>query len=95
MARAMRENCPTIGPDLVVEVLSKSHTKAEIARQLVESFAAGTRLSWIVDPKPETVRVHLVPLDSTLLQAGDLLDGGVVIPELRIAVEALFEWKDN
>lgn len=86
---------PTIGPDLVVEVLSKSNTKAEIARKLVEYFAAGTRLAWIVDPKTETVRVHTDPRDSTLVQAGDLLDGGDVIPGLRIAVEDLFDLEDD
>ncbi len=86
---------PTIGPDLVVEVLSKSNTKAEMARKLDEYFNAGTRLAWIVDPKTETVRVHLDPLDSTLLQAGDFLDGGDVIPGLRIAVEDLFELEDD
>src|SRR5437588_457742 len=40
-------------PDLAVEVLSKSNTKAEIARKLREYFASGTRLAWIVDPKKQ------------------------------------------
>lgn len=62
-------------------------------REVIESAVlnAGTRLAWIVDPKTKTVRVHLDLLDLTLLQAGDFLDGGDVIPGLRIAVEDLFE----
>ena len=52
------ERYPSIGPDLAVEVISKSNTKAEIARKMDEYFAAGTRLAWVVDPKTETVRVH-------------------------------------
>lgn len=86
---------PSIGPDLAVEVISKSNTRGEIARKLVEYFAAGTRLAWVVDPKTETVRVHLDPKESTILQAGDVLDGGEVLPGLQIAVEDIFDLEDE
>lgn len=36
------ERYPSIGADLAVEVVSKSNTKAEIARKVVEYFAADT-----------------------------------------------------
>jgi Uma2 family endonuclease len=86
---------PAIGPDLAVEVISKSNTRSEIARKLVEYFGAGTRLAWIVDPKTETIRVHLDPVESTLLRNGDFLDGGDVIPGLRIAVADVFRLKND
>ncbi len=63
--------------------ISKSNTKAEIARKLAEYFAAGTRLAWVVDPKTETVRVHRAPRKFVVLRAGDVLDGGDVIPGLQ------------
>jgi Uma2 family endonuclease len=84
------ERYPSIGADLAVEVVSKSNSKAEIARKLTEYFAAGTGLAWVVDPKTETVRVHRSPTDSIVLGAGDVLDGGDVIPGLRIPVQDLF-----
>ncbi len=87
------ERYPSIGADLAVEVVSKSNTKAEIARKLVEYFAAGTRLAWVVDPKKETVRVHRTPGSFVLLDSGDTLDGGDVLPGLRIPVQKLFEFK--
>jgi Uma2 family endonuclease len=89
------EGYPSIGPDLAVEVVSKSNTKAEIARKLVEYFAAGARLAWVVDPKSESVRVHRSPTDFVVLRAGDVLDGGDVIRGLRIPVQELFELEDE
>jgi Uma2 family endonuclease len=84
------ERYPSIGPDLCVEVYSKSNTRAEIARKMDEYFAAGTRLAWVVDPKTETVRVHQSPRQFVVLRAGDVLDGGDVIPGLAIPVKDLF-----
>jgi Uma2 family endonuclease len=84
------ERYPSIGPDLAVEVYSKSNTRAEIARKMDEYFAAGTRLAWVVDPKTETVRVHREPRKFVVLRVGDELNGGDVIPGLRIPVQDLF-----
>ena len=89
------ERYPSIGADLAVEVISKSNTRAEIARKLDEYFAAGTRLAWVVDPKTETVRVHLSPKKFVVLRAGDVLDGGDLIPGLAIPVKDLFELEDE
>jgi Uma2 family endonuclease len=89
------EPVPSIGPDLAVEVISEDDTRAEIARKLVEYFAAGTRLAWVVDPKTGTVRVYQEPRKFILLRAGDVLDGGDVIPGLRIPVKDIFELEDE
>ena len=67
---------PSISPDLAVEVLSTGNTKAEIARKLREYFEGGTRLAWIVDPKPRSVRVHTSPTESTRHEGEATLDGG-------------------
>ena len=48
-----------IYPDLAIEVLSASNTRAEITRKIGEYFDAGTRLVWIVEllkPLPCTLR---------------------------------------
>ena len=49
-----KEPIPELAPDLAIEVLSKSNTKAEMNRKLGEYFAAGVRLVWIVDPRKRT-----------------------------------------
>jgi Uma2 family endonuclease len=80
-----------VAPDLAVEILSKSNTKAEIARKLREYFASGARLAWIVDPRTRTVRVHTSPTESTRLDAETgVLDGGDVLPGFRLALADLF-----
>jgi Uma2 family endonuclease len=84
------QRVPSVAADLAVEVISKSNTKAEIARKLDEYFAAGTRLAWVVDPKTQTVRVHTSPRDSIVLGLDGVLDGGDVLPGFRLPVQDLF-----
>jgi Uma2 family endonuclease len=81
---------PLVG-DLVVEVVSRSNTKPEIVRKLREYFAAGSRLAWVVEPKPQTVRVHTAPDEFFVLGVDDWIDGGSVLPGYRLAVRELFE----
>ena len=67
-------------PDLAVEVLSPSNTKAEMARKRREYFAAGVQLVWEVNPRSRTVTVYNEPEQSTILDATMTLDGGEVLP---------------
>ena len=60
-------------------------------RKLTEYFAAGSRLAWVVEPKPQTVRVHTSPGEYVVLGIDDSLDGGGVLPGFRLAVRDLFE----
>jgi Uma2 family endonuclease len=84
---------PLVG-DLVVEVVSRSNTKPEIARKLREYFAAGSRLAWVVEPKARTVRMHSAPEEFVVLGMDDSLDGGSVLPGFRLAVRELLESDD-
>ncbi len=80
-----------VSGDLVVEVVSKSNTKREIERKLKEYFAAGSKLAWVVEPKPRTVRVHTAPDDFVVLGQDGWLDGGNVLPGFRLAVRDVFD----
>jgi Uma2 family endonuclease len=86
-----KEPIPELAPDLVVVVLSKSNTKAEMARKLKEYFSVGVRLAWMVDPKTRTVRVHTAADRSVLLQGDEALDGGEVLPGFSLRLSELFE----
>ena len=81
---------PELAPDLVVEVLSKGNTRAEMRRKLGEYFSAGVRLVWLVDPRKRTVRVYTSVEHSVLLKEGQSLDGGDVLPGFVLALEELF-----
>ncbi len=81
---------PHIAPDLVVEVLSKGNTKAEIAKKIREYFESGVRLVWLVDLRKRTVRVHTAVDQSVLLTEGQALDGGAVLPGFVLRLDELF-----
>lgn len=85
-----REPYPAIAPDLAVEILSPSNTKAEIERKLDEYFAAGVRLAWIVDPPKRTVRVYTRRDRSVLKRESGTLDGGEVLPGFRLPIRDWF-----
>ena len=87
---AAGKRIPSVAADLAVEVISKSNTKAEIARKWTEYFAAGTRLAWVVDPNTRTVQVYAGPRGPIAYGLDDILVGGDVLPGLRIRVRDIF-----
>lgn len=77
-------------PDLAVEVLSPSNTRREIEDKTHEYLAAGASVVWVVDPDRKTVTVHRPGHDPESLSREDVLDGGAVLPGLRLPVADLF-----
>jgi Uma2 family endonuclease len=89
---APRQPIPTLSPDLAIEVLSDSNTKAEIRLKLKEYFESGTRLAWIVDPRTRTAAVYESFGDepTRMLTERDAFDGGAVLPGFTLPVAQLF-----
>jgi Uma2 family endonuclease len=85
------EAIPSLVPDLAIEVLSESNTKGEMERKRKEFFFAGTQLVWQVDPRARTVEVFTSPDESVTLTEADTLDGGDVLPGLRLPVREVFK----
>jgi Uma2 family endonuclease len=79
-----------LAPDLAVEVLSPSNTKREMDLKVREYFLAGVRLVWLVDPVKRTVRVYTAPDQSVRLTESQTLDGGDVLPGLRLPLREVF-----
>ncbi len=78
-------------PDLAVEILSPSNRPYQIRGKVADYLAAGCRLVWVVDPKRHRVTAYRSVLSPRLLGADDELDGGEVLPGLRIRVASIFE----
>ena len=78
-------------PDLAVEILSPSNTRGEIERKLKEYFLAGVQLVWVVDYLKQSADVYTAPDRKTTLDEAGTLDGGDVLPGLRIPLAKLFE----
>jgi Uma2 family endonuclease len=80
-------------PDLVVEILSPSNTRAEIDARLRDFFASGAQLAWIINPRDECVEVCHSLTDRKLIGCGGALDGEHLLPGFQFPVADLFkEW---
>jgi Uma2 family endonuclease len=79
-----------IAPDLAVEVLSPSNTRAEMAEKIDAYLTGGTVFVWVVDPVRKTASVHMHDCAVQVLGVGETLDGGDVLPGLRVAVADIF-----
>jgi Uma2 family endonuclease len=93
--RLTGEPIPHMAPDLAVEVLSESNTRAEMRIKVGEYFAAGIRQVWLVDHRARTVTVFQAPDDSFELTEADFLDGGAVLPGFILALGELFAELDR
>ncbi len=77
-------------PDLAIEVISPSNTFEELHEKLVEYFANGCKLVWIVNPDERSVLVYRQPQPDQLLKLTDTLDGEDIIPGFSLAIADLF-----
>ncbi|HEY7153707.1 MAG TPA: Uma2 family endonuclease [Gemmataceae bacterium] len=84
------EGISSFAPNLAVEVLSPSNTKAEIDRKLRDYFAAGVELTWVIDPKTQTAKAYTSPEDVQPIGKTGSLDGGGVLPGFRLPLKQLF-----
>ena len=78
-------------PDLVVEVLSPGDRLAETENKVRRFFLNGTLLAWIVDPVARVVHVHSPAGQSFVKQAGEIIEGGEVLPGFKLRVKKLFD----
>ncbi len=86
-AKAIGEDEFFGAPDLVVEILSRSNTAAEMDEKEALCFANGCREFWIVHPVRKTVKVTRVNEPVRRYGAGDrieipMLDGAVELDRL-------------
>lgn len=85
-----QEAVPAIVPNLVVEILSKSNTVAEMERKRQEYFKAGVEQVWMIDPETRTVNVYTSVKKMKRHSSGDTFSGGTVIPGFTLPVSELF-----
>lgn len=78
-------------PDLAVEVLAPSNTRAEIDARLKDFFASGTEIAWIIDPDTGSAEVCHSPTQRRLTGPGGELDGEHLLPGFRYPIADLFK----
>ncbi|MDA1050736.1 MAG: Uma2 family endonuclease [Planctomycetota bacterium] len=93
--RLVRRPIPELIPDLVVEVLSDTNTKKEMAMKLDRYFKAGVKLVWYIDPESRSVTSFASPSESVHVALDGELDGGEVLPGFSLSLAWLFERADR
>lgn len=78
-------------PDLAIEVISPTNSANAVHDKMHEYFEAGVRQVWVVYTKRSEVYVYSSPKLIQVLQLGDELDGGDLLPGFRLPLAALFE----
>ena len=96
----LRERLPSAGPesrtvvpippDIAVEVLSPSDRMADALEKVAIDLRVGVRLVWLADPDRQTVVVFTAEALPTILGVDATLDGGEILPDLRLPVADLF-----
>jgi len=80
-------------PDIAVEVVSPHDRAVEIHAKTRDYLAAGTRLVWVLWPETRSVTVwDAADASGASRELGpdDMVDGGEVLPSLRVRVADLF-----
>jgi Uma2 family endonuclease len=80
-----------IVPDLAVEVISPNDVYQDVHAKMREYFRHGVRQVWIVSPVDQEIYVYDSPTSLRVLTAADELDGGALLPGLRLPVGSLFQ----
>lgn len=81
------ETCNPNPPDLAVEVLSPTDPAAKVRFKIASYLAAGT-IVWLVNADEKHVEVYVPGKPPKRLY--DLLDGGDVLPGLRLPLYQIF-----
>ena len=73
-----------------MEVVSPSNIAEDIMDRLLEYFAAGVKLVWIIYPTERLIYVYGSPRQVRIPTEADELDGGDVLPDCRIPIASWF-----
>jgi Uma2 family endonuclease len=88
--RVPRTETWEIVPDLAVEVIGLTNGAEQVAEKIEEYFRSGVRQVWVVYPGTCKIYLYDSPTSLKILQVGDDLEGGSVLPGFRIGLEDLF-----
>ncbi len=82
-------------PDLAAEVVNQSTPADDVAIKIERYFQAGVSAVWVIYPVTNKVYVYESPTRLRILEVGDALEGGDILPGFRVALSTLFEEGDE
>ncbi len=77
-------------PDLVVEIRSPADSLPRLFRKIDDYIANGAKIAWLILPEDQCVFVLTPNAPMRTAFTGETLDGGELLPGLKIPVEDLF-----
>jgi Uma2 family endonuclease len=77
-------------PDLAVEIMSPSETMKKAQKKAQDWIDAGTSLVWLVNPKTATVTTFHKSAEPVVLQIGEDVDGGELLPGFTLPLSEIF-----
>jgi Uma2 family endonuclease len=77
-------------PNFAVEVLSPGDSSALVAKKVTKYFGHGARRVWVVDSLLREMQVFTRASVKRILRTGETLEGGSVLPGLKLAVAKVF-----
>ena len=90
-----RRSFPPLCPDVVVELASPSDQGPRAVAALRQKMAAyqanGAELGWLLIPEERAVEVWPVASELHRIEAATLLDGGQLLPGLRIELQDIWQ----
>ncbi len=86
-----REAAWNVVPDLAIEIVSPSNLAEEIDRKITDYFQSEVRLVWVLYPDSGRVYIYQSPMQVSILERPDTLDGGEVLPGFRLLIAQLYE----
>ena len=90
-----RRSFPPLCPDVVVELASPSDQGPRAVTALRQKMAAyqanGAQLGWLLIPEERAVEVWPVASELHRLEAATLLDGGELLPGLRLELQEIWQ----
>jgi Uma2 family endonuclease len=79
------------GPDLAVEIVARSNTRAELDARLKDFFSSGTQLAWLIHPQEKFVEVCHSLVERNILGPAAFLEGEQLLPGFTFPVAELFQ----
>ena len=88
--RGQRQGYLAIVVDLVIGIVSPSETRRDVAEKVELWRRFSVPLVWVVHPQRRTMTAHAADGSLRTFGVGDVLDGGEVLPEFRLALAGFF-----
>ena len=85
-----KDKFPSIAPDFVLELMSKSDNNRDAQEKMAEYMSCGVKLAWLIIPKQKQVEIYRQGKDKEVLDNPSSLLGEDVMPNLVVDLSEIW-----